>query len=171
MIVLLLLASLLSSGIVRGSLNCTLNTPDFHKVKSGVLGSTYEHFTLCFLKSSFFPYFEDSQQNKANCLYFSSEIPTLFLPELLLLGGGPDMSRSPQMIRDQDVGGHGDPQRGQELHQEHHQGHPGPTGCRQHELKWKINQMILITAQLWAGLDLNLGHRLDKPGIDGEWCR
>ena len=98
-----------------------------------------------FLKLIVCPYFEEEHQNGEKCSYFSSEIPILSLPELLLLGGGPNVTRAPEMIGDQDVGGHGDAQRRQELHQEHHQRHPCPTGCRQHELdKLKIKRT-------WAG--------------------
>ena len=55
-------------------------------------------------------------------------------PQLLLLGDGSNVVRTPEVVRDVGVGQHGDQQRDQELDEKHHQGDHSSGVARQHQL-------------------------------------
>ena len=76
----------------------------------------------------------DSKQDDDQNQHLDGSPPTCQSPELLLLGGGSNVSRTPQVVGDHGVGRHGDQQRDQELYQEHDQRYPGPEVCRENQL-------------------------------------
>ena len=55
-------------------------------------------------------------------------------PELLLLSGGSDVLRAPEVVGDVGVGQHRDDQRDEELDEEHDEGDDGTGGAGQDEL-------------------------------------
>ena len=77
----------------------------------------------------------DSKQDDDKDEHLDGPPPAGQSPQLLLLGGGPDVSGAPEVVGDEGVGGHGHSQRRQELNEEHHQGHPRPTASREQELR------------------------------------
>ena len=98
---------------------------------------------------------EDDDQDQ----HLDGSPPTGQSPELLLVGGGPNVARPPQVVGDHGVGRHRDQQRDQELDHEHYQGHPGTKVCREHQL----TSVESCAGECWLDRVVNSpGHREEE---------